>query len=170
MAGPKRGAFNLISMVLAFGAIGGFLYWLTITAVPTEIAVAVEEETAQAVSLTAFGQNPTMYADNLIAVDGIEVESLLASRAFFVALPDGSPYPIRLDPSLGVGQVAPGDQGRVTGTVHMMTDSVLDQWAQEAIFADDEQREAAGASGSFLLATEVDLAGDTQGGDGGPDA
>ena len=90
-----------------------------------------------------------------------------------MVLPDGSAYPIRLDASLAMGglQIAASDQGRVTGTVFAMTDSVLDAWATEALFADDEQREAAAAVGSFLLATEVQLSGGTQGdGDAAPDA
>ena len=161
MAHATRGRFNFVAMLLAFSAMGGFLCWLSITAEPTERPVASEEETAQAVSLAAFAQNPAIYEGDLIVVDGVEVQSLLGSQAFFVALPDDSPYPVRLASSMGTPgtQVAPNAMGRVTGTVHMMTDSVLDAWAAEALFADDAQREAAAASSTFLLAQEVELVG-----------
>ena len=161
MAQATKGRFNFISMLVAFSAMGGFLYWLGITAEPTEVAVASEEETAQAVSLNAFAQNPAIYEGDLIAVDGVEVQSLLGSQVFFVAFPDDSSYPIRLaSATVTFGmQIAPNDIGRVTGTVHMMTDSVLDEWTAEAIFADDTQREAVAASSTFLLAQEVELVG-----------
>ncbi len=173
MAGATKGIVNFVAMVLAFLAMGGFLYWLGVTAVPTETAVALEDDTAQAVSLSAFAQNPIMFEGDLVAVDGVEVQDVLGTQAFLMVLPDGSAYPIRLDASLAMGglQIAASDQGRVTGTVFAMTDSVLDAWATEALFADDEQREAAAAVGSFLLATEVQLSGGTQGdGDAAPDA
>ena len=166
MAQATKGRFNFIAMLLAFSAMGGFLYWLGITAEPTEVAVASEEETAQAVSLNAFAQNPAIYEGDLIAVDGVEVQSLLGSQVFFVALPDDSSYPVRLaSPNATFGvQLAPNAMGRVTGTVHMMTDSVLDEWTVEAIFADDTQREAVAASSTFLLAQEVDLVGGDESG------
>ena len=61
MAGATKGIVNFVAMVLAFLAMGGFLYWLGVTAVPTETAVALEDDTAQAVSLSAFAQNPIMF-------------------------------------------------------------------------------------------------------------
>ena len=155
----SKGRFNVVAMVLAFGVMGGFLYWLSITVTPTEVAV-VEEETAQAVSLNAFARNPIMFEGDLVAVDGVEVQSVLGSQVFFATFPNDMSYPIRLDPSLGAvgGQLSPAAMGRVTGTVYALTDSVLDEWAAESVFADEAQREAAAASSTFLLARELDLA------------
>ena len=154
-----KGGFSVVAMLAAFGAMGGFLYWLSITAVPTEMAVAEEETTAQAVSLALFARNPIIYEGDLVAVDDMEVQSVLGPQVFFALLPNDTSYPVRLDPSLGAAGsgLAPMDRGRVTGTVHALTDSVLDAWAAESIFADDAAREAAAASTTFLLATELDL-------------
>ncbi len=166
-----KGMFNAVAMLVAFAAMGAFLYWLSIAAEPTQVAVAEEEVTAQAVSVSAFASNPIMYEGELIAVDGLEVQSVLGAQVFLAVLPDSTAYPVRLDRSLGAlgGQVSPAARGRVTGTVHALTDSVLDAWAAESVFSDDSQREAAAASGSFLLATEVELVGADApaGGDGG---
>ena len=52
--GSRRGFADRLSlplMVVAFLAVGGFLYWLNITAQPTEVAVAEEPgETASGAS------------------------------------------------------------------------------------------------------------------------
>ena len=160
-----KGGFNVVAMFVAFGAMAGFLYWLSITAVPTEVAVAEEDVTAQAVSLNLFASNLIMYEGDLVAVDGMEVQSVLGPQVFLAAFPNDVSYPVRLDPALGPAgaSVAPMAQGRVTGTVFALTDSVLDAWEAESLFADDGAREAAAASTTFLLATELDLVSPEEG-------
>jgi hypothetical protein len=155
----SKGRFNVVAMLLAFGSMGGFLYWLSIAATPTEIAVA-EEEIAQAVSLSAFARNPIMFEGDLVVVDGVEVQTVLGSQVFFATFPNDLSYPIRIDRSLGAvgGQLVPAAMGRVTGTVYALTDSILEAWDAESVFADDTQREAAAASTTFLLASELDIA------------
>ncbi len=165
-----KGGFNAIAMVLAFGAMGGFLYWLSLNAVPTEVAVAEEEVTAQAVSLALFARSPNIYEGDLVAVDDVEVQSVAGAGLFFVTFPGDASYPIRVDPSLGAAgsSLSPMDKGRVTGTVYTLTDSVLDAWAAESTFPDDASREAAASSSTFLLATELDLmSAEAAEGDGG---
>ena len=155
-----KGGFNVIAMLVAFGTIGGFLYWLSITAVPTETAVADEEVTAQAVSLALFARSPNIYEGDLVAVDAVEVQSVAYAQLFFLAFPGDGTYPVRVDASLGAAgaSISPMDMGRVTGTVYALTDSVLDSWAADSGFPDDATREAAAASSTFILATELDLA------------
>jgi hypothetical protein len=160
MAQATKGTLNTVAMILAFLAIGGFLYWLSMVSEPTEVVVPQEDEVAQAVSLAAFAQAQLPYEGVLIRVDGVEVQSLLGTDGFLFAMPDGSAYPVRLDPSLvSVGSpIEPGSQGMVVGRVQMMTDSIMSAWATDSLFASDEQQEAAAAAGTFILASEVDLA------------
>ena len=155
-----KGGFNILAMLVAFGTIGGFLYWLAVNAVPTEVAVAEEEATAQAVSLALFARSPTIYEGDLVAVDNVEVQSVAGAQLFFVSFPDDASYPVRVAASLGAAgaSISPMDMGRVTGTVYALTDSVLDAWAAESAFPDDATREAVAASSTFILATEIDLA------------
>lgn len=160
MAQPTKGALNTVAMILAFLAIGGFLYWLSIVSEPTAPVVPQEQEVAQAVSLGAFAQAQVPYENVLIRVDGVEVQSLMGNDGFLMAMPDGSGYAVQLDPSLtSMGSpLEPGSQGTVTGRVQMLNDSIVAAWAADSAFASDEQREAATAPGTFLLASEVDLA------------
>ncbi len=166
-----KGGFNVVAMLVAFGTIGGFLYWLSVNAIPTEVAVANEEVTAQAVSLALFARSPNIYEGDLVAVDDVEVQSVAGGRLFFVAFPGDATYPVRVDASLGAAgaAISPMDMGRVTGTVYALNDSVLDAWAAESAFPDDDTREAAAASSTFILATELDLvpAAAPEGGEGG---
>jgi hypothetical protein len=159
MAQGSRGGLNTIAMIVAFVTIAGFLYWLSITAVPTEPVVAVEEEAAQAVSLAAFSRDPGMYEDVLIRVDGVEVVSQLSPGAFLVALADGGVYPVQLSAAAAGGAaMAPGSTGSITGRVETLPPETLGAWAADSVFGDEAQMEAVATAGTYLLAEEVDLA------------
>jgi translation initiation factor IF-1 len=152
MARSTGGGFGTIAMIAAFLAVGGFLYWLSLASEPSEFAVADEGEAVLALSLTAFGMDPAGYEETLVELEGVEVAEILGLHAFFFELPSGEPYLARLPDALvnqGL-QVLPGDVGRVTGRVEMMTDSILDAWEAMAIFAEEEHREAASAVTSYL--------------------
>lgn len=167
MAQATKGRLNTLAMIVAFLAIGGFLWWLSMVSEPTEIVAVEESEVAQAVSLAAFARSPALYENVLIQVNGVEVQSLMGDQAFLLMLPDSTSYPVRLEASVvsaGV-QLAPGTRGDVTGTVHMMTDSVLDAWVADSVLADEAEREMASEFGSFLLAREFEAAGMEMDGD-----
>jgi hypothetical protein len=165
----RRGAaesMTLPLMVLSFVLIGGFMYWLSVTAEPTK--VLMEEDAPidaaladDAVTWAAFAADPTSFAGQTISVPGVPVASLLGIGAFWSQFPNETPYLVKLTPALLADSlsVATGDVGDLRGTVHMMTDSVLNAWQEAGVFTNDVQRIEAEFATSFLEAEGFEVRG-----------
>ena len=173
---PKRtskGGTSLLLMIASFLAIGGFLWWLSISAEPTEVAIVEEEEAEEdagipTVEVGTFAADPRSYVGQEIRFRNLSVASTLGPEAFWFQLPNETPYLVKLDSSLVAGgtdfQAGEGIR-RVVGTVHEMTDSVLDAWQAAEAFTNETQRIEAEFATTFLEARTLDLAGG--GGKGG---
>ncbi len=178
MFGSRRGAADKLSiplMVLAFVAVGGFLYWLNITAQPTEVAIA-EESTGATESgasvvlpMNEFLAGPGAYDGQVVEITGARVASPLGTQAFWIG-PDDSPFLVRLGPqlladSVGIPQVRTVN---LVGTVRMMTDSILAVWDSAGAFPNEGDRMVAEfAIGSpFLEATAINTPGSGTSGEG----
>ncbi len=160
----RRGAAESMAlplMILSFVAIGGFLFWLSRTAEPTSVAVVEEggSSTAAAaggmlVGWNDFGANPGSYEGQMITLRPVRVASLLGHGAFWTQLPNETPFLIKLGDALIADGlvVASGDVGELTGTVHTMSDSVLNAWQDGGVFTEDVQRIEAEFASSFLEA------------------
>lgn len=156
-------------MVLAFVLIGGFMYWLAVTAEPTQVAIVEDGDSTgtamgSSMSWARFAADPTAHVDQQVTVSGVQVTSLLGSQAFWATLPNEQPYMVKLGPELvadGV-TVTAGQTGQVTGMVHMMSDSVLNAWEAAGAFTDPVNRIEAEFATSFLEAAT--FTGATSGG------
>jgi translation initiation factor IF-1 len=159
MAKGTSGVFGTISMIVAFLAIGGFMYWLSLASEPTEFAVADEGEQAQVLSLAAFQMNPAGFEEVLLELDGVVVSETLGSQAFVTELPNGELYLVRIPGALvqqGLA-VRAGDRGRITGRVQLMSEEVLARWDSEGVFVDPEHRAMAGMVPTFFNVESVQL-------------
>ncbi|MEX2529737.1 MAG: hypothetical protein WD960_03105 [Gemmatimonadota bacterium] len=174
----KSGAFSLPLMIVAFLAIAGFLYWLSITSEPTEFAVAEEtldDQFGPALDLTLeqFGENVDGYVDSRIRISDVQVRNLVGADAFWFSFPqeDVNDYLVRVDRSRVASdfQILPDDRLTVSGTVHAMTDSVIDAWEQAGVFQDEGQRPAVLVLESFLQADSIGIHADAGGAAGEED-
>lgn len=167
--GSRSGAAEKLAlplMVLAFIAVGGFLYWLGRTAEPTTVTVQeeMEEDTegvGPLVTMDELAANAAAFVGQSIRLSGVEVTSRLGTQAFWTTLPNQTPYLIRIGPELSASgfAVLSGDRAElVLGTVHEMSDSVLNAWVAEGILTSDIQRIEAEFATSFLEADMVQLA------------
>ncbi|MEZ4415152.1 MAG: hypothetical protein R3E10_05305 [Gemmatimonadota bacterium] len=165
MFGSRKGASGAATllMIVAFLAIGGFMYWLSLTAEPSQ-AVMVEEEEPEAmpgegalVTVADFTGNPAGYVDQTIRMEDIEVVSLLGNHAFWTKLTNDQPYLVRVDPALFVNGLVltAGGTADVSGTVRIMSDSVLDAWQNGGSFTNDVNRIEAEFAESYIDATRV---------------
>lgn len=145
--GSRRGGvekFGLPLMVTTFVLIAGFLYWLNVSARPTEVEVAESGETetgVTTVTLEAFMMDPGQYDGQEIRITETRVASPLGSQAFWAG-PDDNPFLVKLAPGLleqGV-TVEPGTTVIVIGTVSMMSDSVLISWSDAGAFQNEGDR------------------------------
>lgn len=160
----RRGAAESMAlplMILTFVAIGGFMFWLSRTAEPTQVAVVEEGGSGTPaagggtlVGWNEFGANPQSYEGQTITLRPVRVASLLGQGAFWTQLPNETPFLIKLGATLVADGlvVASGDVGELTGTVHTMSDSVLNAWQDAGVFTDDVQRIEAEFATSFLEA------------------
>lgn len=163
----RKGAaqnMTLPLMLLAFALMAGFMYWLSITAEPTEVAI-VEETTPSvadgaSVAWADFAMDPESYVEQRITIPGLEVASLLGSQAFWAQLPNETPYLVKLGESLVADStsVVSGDLGDFTGRVHLMSDSVLNAWEAAGAFTDPVNRIEAEFATSFFEAESVTMA------------
>lgn len=162
--GSRRGASNLTIplMLLSLVLLGGFLYWLNVTAEPTQPPV-IEEDTEEedgpagtAVQPGVLAVSPQDYLGQTIRVEDVDVPQAVGSRAFFVSLTEQVPFLVRMDSTLlarGM-QVPAGQTVTVVGTVHAMTDSIVSAWeADGSVSAGD--RPLVEFATHFLLAQQV---------------
>lgn len=179
--GSRRGAapsMTPILMVLAFVAMAGFLYWLSMAA--EERRVQVQEDgadttevdtggSAPQVAMSTFRGDPAAHMGQRIRVTNVTVSSLLGqSGLLFWLAPDDNPYLVHRDSTVASGrQVRSGMRGSVTGTVHEMTDSVLDAWEAAGAFTSDADRFVAEFAENFLEADGIQLRESQSGGDAG---
>ena len=172
--GSRRGSSEKLAlplMVLAFVVGGGFLYWLSITAEGTEVAI---EEAVEATSSGAsaildvedFLANPEGQIDAIVEVTGARIASRLGTQAFWIG-PDDAPYLVKMGPDLVAGGVEIVVESTVTilGSVFMMSDSVLTSWDETGVFANQGDRIVAEFATSFLEATAIDGQTGTEGGE-----
>lgn len=175
--GSRRGFAEKLSlplMIIAFLVVGGFLYWLSRTAQPTEV-VAVQEGGGEGSGVSAVLDLDAFLADvrqlegQTVEVTGVRVTSRLGPQAFWIG-PDDGPFLVKLGPSaVAAGtSVSSGEMLTIVGTVHMMTDSALVAWGDAGAFPSEGDRIVAEfAVGSpFLEASTVQVPGAGEGAGG----
>ena len=174
--GSRRGFADKLSlplMLVSFIIVGGFLYWLSVTAEPTEVAI-VEESTDEGsgastiLSSADFLANPEGQIDAVVEVTGARVASSLGAQAFWIG-PDDRPYLVKLSPALVEAgmRVLVQSMVDITGTVFMMSDSVLTSWDSLGVFTNPGDRIVAEFATSFLEAQAVESMPGGGGGGGG---
>lgn len=142
----QAGAVNpgVLLMLLSFLTVAGFLYWLSVKAVPTEVTVEEPEDDSMTneVALAEFSAATAEYVGREIALREIPVTTLLGAHAFWTNLADAqkTPYLVHLSNALVADSVTvvAGTTVHVMGTVVAMTDSVLDAWEVAGAFTNGE--------------------------------
>lgn len=180
----RRGAadLGLPLMIVAFLAIGGFLYWLNLQAKAevAEKAAIAEEMAAQEEAAALLGEvvpgealqtDPGLYAGRVITVEGLSIASMLGTQGFWLELPNRNPFLVSLSEAVKAEGLAlnAGATVNVSGTIHAMADSVLNAWSTAASIAQGD-RLAAEFATHYLEASQVQVAaagGATQGTGGG---
>lgn len=147
---------TLILAVVSVIAVGAFLWWLSVTAQPTEVKVAETSDStgsqpamnATEVSLGQLAAGVDGYRGQTIRIPNMEVASLVGPQAFWVQLPNSVPFLVKLDSAAMAGgaRLQTGSHITVTGTVLAMSDSVLNAWVQQGAITDAQKNEASFAT------------------------
>lgn len=146
-------------MLLSFLAVGGFLYWLSITAEPTEVVVEEPEDDVMVneVGFADFSSGPAGYVGQELTLRSVAVTSLLRPHAFWTNLADQqqTAYLLHFSDTLLADSVSV-DMGMivdVTGTVMEMSDSILDAWEAAGAFPNEIDRLTAEFAETFIEVT-----------------
>lgn len=175
----RTGAVNpgVPLMILSFLVVAAFLYWLRITAEPTESpADQADDEpgVVNEVPLAEFFADDGAYLGQEITLVQVPVTSLLGPHSFWTALGDafGNPYLVHLSDAARADSVdlTVGVPLTVTGAVRQMSDSVLADWEAAGAFPQGEsERFQAEFAERFLEAAslmEAEAEGPAEGGAG----
>lgn len=154
-SGSRRGASNLgvPLMLLTFLLIGGFMYWLYVTAEPTEPIVVEEmEEEPEEVSGVAevdpqaLKTGADSFTGSEVRLVGVSVSQMIGDQAFFIDLPandtlPAQPFLVRMSPDLSASGAATayGDRVTVEGDVMTMSDSIIADWVASGVISENDQ-------------------------------
>lgn len=152
-SGSRRGAANLgpILMILSFAAMGGFLWWLNMTAEGTEPVVMEEEAeadtadeaTAMFVTRNRLRMDTDSLVGHVIRIENVAVASTLGENAFLLELGEAeqsSAFLVVLDSALMASSPElPQDTATVVGTVRVRTDSVMEAWIGSGVIPEGDR-------------------------------
>ena len=175
----RRGAADLsiLLMLMAFAAIGGFLFWLMSEAGAQRELRLLEDTTevatddigsATTVSAVDLQTDPTLFERQNIRIAGLTLAGTLGTQGFWLELPNRNPFLVSMSEQvMAEGPVLPvGQPATVTGVLHAVGDSALTAWSEAGTISEGD-RLAAEFATHFVEANQVVVAGAGEsGGDG----
>lgn len=177
--GSRTGAANLAAIlaVVAFIAMGGLIYWLQVTAEPTQREVPVVEDTQEdepplldvpIVGIDQIREEPTGYVDLELAIRNETINSFLGDAGVWIG-PSDNPFLVKLDSTAQANapELSVSDRVHVRGEIQAMSDSALDAWEAAGEISGEGDRAVASFSEYFLQASEIELARGSGGQGGG---
>ncbi len=176
--GSRRGFADKLSlplMILSFVVVIGFLFWLNVTAEPTQIAI-VQDEAPRSSGASAilnevdFLSGPGEYEGQVVDVSNARISSRLGPHAFWIG-PDDAPFLVKMGAELVAAgtEILRTQRVNLTGTVWIMGDSAHADWDAQGAFPNEGDRIVAEfAIGSpYLEVTVVEAQAGAGGGAGG---
>ncbi|HEX2166788.1 MAG TPA: hypothetical protein VHG09_06070, partial [Longimicrobiales bacterium] len=130
------------------------------TASDTTVAAAAPATVIEPDALTQAETARALLGQN-VELTSVTVQDVLGSQMFWIGLPGGSPYLVKLDSALvAAGTALPqvGGNVRVVGRMMDKTPAVLDGW-QESGVLDSDQRTLAEFGSTYIEAGRVEPAG-----------
>ena len=172
MARTRGGSF--IPVVVALVAIGAFLAWIATQTPERTVAVAEPGDTtgaaqpadtapAQVVDpqTMAVSASARELIGQRIELQSVPVSSAMGDQLFWIELPGGSPYLVKLDSAaVAAGRTVPtAGNVRVIGRVMDKDDVVLQQWMERGVLRNDSDKMQAEFGTTYIEASRVTPAG-----------
>jgi hypothetical protein len=163
-----------IPVAVALVAVGLFLGWLATTR-PEEAVVVAEPDTGQTTdddmtdatpaTLIAPGelvQNAAQYVGQTVELESVAVIGALGPSLFWMELPGGTPFLVKLGDTQierGVQAPQPGRNVHLVGQVMEKTDAVLDAWMEGGVLQTEDHRMQAEYGTAYIEARRIQPAG-----------
>jgi hypothetical protein len=162
-----RGGSSWISVGVAILAVGLFLGWLATTK-PPEVATVAEpgatgQEGQEGDAVAATSIEPDALAQDrqligeMVELRSVSVSSPLGPQLFWIELPGGTPYLVKLDSTLvaRATQVPAGRRVYIVGQVLEKTDAVVDEWMESGVLQSEDHRLQALFGSTYIEARTV---------------
>jgi len=150
-------------MITAFVAVAGFMFWLSVTAKPTEIVAPDPQDVFEnEISLLDFSGGPAGYEGQVVSLADVPVSARFGNFGHWINLLDADRNgfilylsdSLRADTTVATGTIQEGMLIGLSGMVVATTDSVLDAWEAAGAFTQPVDRVVAGST-RYLYFLEV---------------
>jgi len=159
----------ILWMVLALVVVVGFLTWLGMASEPTTVAVIENENDDDDATTGAGGVSVvdrdvlagdrSQYEGQRIRVQGVESTGRLGPAIFWGELGDMErqvPVLVRVDAAAAeAAQLESGVPYTITGTVHRVTEELVEEWGAAGEFAGEGEQLQATFADYYIQASEV---------------
>lgn len=125
------------------------------------VAGATGPAPAHTVSDTLFEQNVGSYIGQVVEVTTARYSSALSPQTFWLELPSGTPFLVKLDSAMvAAGTAAPaGGVLNIVGTVQQKDAAVVGQWLESGVLQNADQQMQAEFGTTYLEARQIRPAG-----------
>jgi hypothetical protein len=162
-----------IPVAVALVAVGLFLGWLATTRPEEAVTVAepgagqttdeavTDDAPATVITPGALVQ-PGQYVGQTVEVESVAVIAALGPSLFWVELPGGTPFLVKVgDAQIERGAQAPqaGRNVRLVGQVMQKTGAVLDAWMERGVLQSEDHRLQAEYGDAYIEARRIQPAG-----------
>jgi hypothetical protein len=155
-------------MITSFLVVAGFMYWLSVTAKPTEIMWPDPDDVFEnVVTLQDFSTGPGGYVGQMISLEDIEIVAFFGNHGRWINLTDQNRNgylfhfsdSLRADTTVVLSSIVEGMSVSVTGMVVETVDSILDAWEAAGAFTSPLDRLLAQGTYhlSFIEVTRIEL-------------
>ncbi len=153
-------------MITSFVMVAGFLFWLSVTAKPTEVVLPDPEDIFEnVVSLADFAVDPEGYVGEAISLEDVQLGNRFGNHFHWINLPDAQNNAyllhlsdsLRADTTIALSTLGPGTIVSLSGIVTNTTDSIVDEWSAAGAFMFPVESQVARSTYhlSFLEVTRI---------------
>ena len=141
----------------------GFLVWISMAAQPSQMVAVVEDDTTaatalegEAVTLQNLADGAETYHGRQVSLAAVPVAAKMGEEAFWIDLPNQTPFLVKIGPTLAAGgvTVTAGERVEISGRVLPMSDSIISAWIAAGAINENQEAEAQFAM-SFIEASNV---------------
>jgi hypothetical protein len=169
----KRPGGGWLPVAVALVTVGLFLGWLA-TRQPEETVAVVEpgageavegpgtDEAATTVEPGVLVQQAGQYVGQTVELESVSVMSPLGNQLFWIELPGGMPFLVKLsDDEVQRGARVPqgGRRVHLVGRIMEKNDAVLDGWMESGVLQTEDQRLQAEYGTAYMEARRVQQTG-----------
>lgn len=173
---PKAasGGATVLIVGVSVVMIAALMGWLYMQSSSRDVATVAEGDSAaaapaavagpapsQVVTSAVFEPNVKSYIDQVVQLTDARYQAGLSRATFWIELPTGAPYLVKLDSALLAGGTAlpAGGVLDIIGTVKQKDNALVGQWMASGVLENEDQRMQAEFGTTYLEARQIRPAG-----------